>query len=447
MEIMNDRISSTVGGGGLTTGLALGYSGSWNINSSATNSINIFPYNLGTNIAFDTGGAIQGLSQSRNRLAYQGGASDISGMVSVAAFSEADMNGNTGRITYLGDAGNFGGSQQTDKNMLLAKNLQNFLLPPSKCSAPLEAVNDTGAANSLTGGVSIDNVLLNDNMNPGGINGVIYPIIGSVVTIKEVPNSSTAPVNFPMTLDVNTGSVSITPGTPVGSYSLNYEYCQISNPTNCAIATATVNVTIPATVTAVNDYGSAQSLPGGQAIANVLSNDLIDWGAGAVTPTIDKVFMMEIPGTNTSPVNFYISLDTSSGAVLVPPGTPAGDYEFQYRFCEIAYSNNCATATAFIKVTAPMQLNATDNSGTIGSSTGGTAIPNVLSNDTMSDGVGAPITPTVDKVVLSEVPGSNTSPNGFTITLDVSTGAVNVPPNTPAGIYELKYQYCGRIQK
>jgi gliding motility-associated-like protein/uncharacterized repeat protein (TIGR01451 family) len=73
---------------------------------------------------------------------------------------------------------------------------------------------------------------------------------------------------------------------------------------------------------------------------------------------------------------------------------------------------------------------ATNDSGNANGYTGGTAVENVLLNDTYN---GNPAT--LNEVKLSQV--STTNPN---VTLDVTTGKVNVSPNTPAGTYEVVYQ-------
>ncbi|WP_037505981.1 hypothetical protein, partial [Pedobacter jeongneungensis] len=79
-------------------------------------------------------------------------------------------------------------------------------------------------------------------------------------------------------------------------------------------------------------------------------------------------------------------------------------------------------ATVTVTVSAPAMV-ATNDSGNANGYTGGTAVENVLLNDTYN---GNPAT--LNEVKLSQV--STTNPN---VTLDVTTGKVNVAPNTPAG--------------
>lgn len=239
--IINDRLTPASGGGNILTGPNPTYGGTWQINPGAIDNVDSFPNALGESVAFDYGGVLLGPVPPQNRIAFQGQLSDPSAPISVAAFGENDMNGNAGRITFFGDGGNLGQATQADRNMQVIKNLQAFLLAPSACRAPLAAKDDTGAVDEA-GGIAISNVLANDDMNPGGLHGQIIPTLGSVVTMTELPGTNTSPASFPMVLDTNTGSISLSPATPPGIYSLKYQYCQISNPDNCAAATATVTV-------------------------------------------------------------------------------------------------------------------------------------------------------------------------------------------------------------
>ncbi|MGK0176141.1 MAG: hypothetical protein ACI9AT_002531 [Ulvibacter sp.] len=67
------------------------------------------------------------------------------------------------------------------------------------------------------------------------LNGVIVDPAG--LTISSTPTPE---------LTVNTdGSVDVTPGTPEGTYMIDYTICENNNPTNCDAATVTVNVIVP----------------------------------------------------------------------------------------------------------------------------------------------------------------------------------------------------------
>ncbi|TXD47631.1 PA14 domain-containing protein [Polaribacter sp. IC073] len=84
-------------------------------------------------------------------------------------------------------------------------------------------------------------------------------------------------------------------------------------------------------------------------------------------------------------------------------------------------------------VSSPATINAiTDNGGAINENIGGVAVKNVRSNDIFKN-----TTATNNNTVLTSV--NSTHPG---ITLDTSTGAVNVSAAVPAGNYTLKYKIC-----
>ncbi|SHF86366.1 hypothetical protein SAMN05444377_1301, partial [Flavobacterium fontis] len=134
--------------------------------------------------------------------------------------------------------------------------------------------------------------------------------------------------------------------------------------------------------------------------------------------------------TQVSTSNPNVTLDPTTGAVNVAPGTPAGTYTLVYQICEILNPANCDTATVTVTVNAP-QIIANDDNGTpINGFAGGTAFTNVLVNDTLN---GQP-------VVASQVNTTFVSSTNPGITL-VGTDVV-VAPGTPAGSYQLVYQIC-----
>ena len=96
--------------------------------------------------------------------------------------------------------------------------------------AIIEARNDQGFVTENIGGVAVQNVLINDdyagNPNP------------AVADVELIQISSTNPG---VTLNTNTGAVSVAPGTPVGFYELEYNVCDPS-PDNCSTATVFVSV-------------------------------------------------------------------------------------------------------------------------------------------------------------------------------------------------------------
>ncbi|WP_307530168.1 PKD-like domain-containing protein [Pedobacter sp. W3I1] len=271
----------------------------------------------------------------------------------------------------------------------------------------LAATNDSGNANGFTGGTAVENVLANDTYN------------GNPVTLNDVKLSQVSTANPNVTLDVTTGKVNVAPNTPAGNYILVYQIEDKLNPGQTKTATVTITVGAPA-LTATNDSGNANGFTGGTAVENVLANDTYN---GNPT-TLNDVKLSQVSTSNPN-----VTLDVTTGKVNVAPNTPAGTYTLVYQIEDKLNTGQAKTATITITVAAPA-LAAVNDSGNANGFTGGTAVENVLANDTYN---GNPAT--LNDVKLSQVSTSN--PN---VTLDVTTGKVNVAPNTPAGNYILVYQ-------
>jgi len=269
------------------------------------------------------------------------------------------------------------------------------------------ATNDSGSVNGFVGGTAVDNVLLNDTYN------------GAQATLSNVNLSQVSTAHPNITLDAATGKVNVLPGTPAGSYELVYEIEDKLNPGQKKTAIVTITVTAPAMV-AINDSGSVNGFVGGTAVDNVLLNDTYN-GAQA---TLSNVNLSQVSTAHPN-----ITLDVATGKVNVLPGTPAGSYELVYEIEDKLNPGQKKTATITITVGAPIMV-ATNDSGSVNGFVGGTAVDNVLLNDTYN-GTQA----TLSNVNLSQV--STAHPN---ITLDAVTGKVNVLPGTPAGSYELVYE-------
>lgn len=83
---------------------------------------------------------------------------------------------------------------------------------------------------------------------------------------------------------------------------------------------------------------------GGNASINVYNNDIL--GAGSATSA--NVTLTSIPTAQ-------LSINASTGAVSVAPGTPSGIYTINYTICETANSSNCDTATVTVRVATPFE--------------------------------------------------------------------------------------------
>ncbi|WP_165930057.1 gliding motility-associated C-terminal domain-containing protein, partial [Flavobacterium caseinilyticum] len=273
-------------------------------------------------------------------------------------------------------------------------------------AATIVANDDTGSLiNGFTGGTAVTNVLSNDTLN------------GSPVLASEITTSFVSSTNAGITLSGT--SVLVAAGTPSGSYSLIYSICEILNPTNCDTATVTVTVNA-ATIVANDDIGNAvNGLSGGTAFTNVLVNDTLN-GAAVLAEQVNTTF---ISSTNTG-------ITLSGLNVMVAPGTPNGTYSLIYKICEKLNPTNCDTATVTVIVNAATIIANDDNGTPVNGYAGGTAVSNVLTNDTLN---GQP-------VLVSQVNTSFISSTSDGITLNGTT--VVVAAGTPAGTYSLIYKIC-----
>ena len=91
-----------------------------------------------------------------------------------------------------------------------------------------------------------------------------------------------------------------------------------------------------------------------------------------------------------------ILLNVSTGSVFVAVGTAPGAQTLTYRICEIASPSNCDTADVTITVN-PFPIDAVNDTGAA-PRTGGTALGNVLANDTFAGAIA-----TLAKVRLSQL--------------------------------------------
>ena len=189
----------------------------------------------------------------------------------------------------------------------------------------VDAVDDAGSAKT-GGGTGIANVLANDTL------------AGAAATLANVAVSAvTLDPQLSLRADA---SIAVAANTPVGTYAGSYRICEIGNPTNCDDAAVRVSVTAYA-IDAVDDAGSAQSSPGGTAVANVLANDRFD----NAPATLAAVSLTQVSSTSST-----VTLDAATGAVNVAAGSYAGSHALVYRICERASPANCDNATVTVTI-------------------------------------------------------------------------------------------------
>lgn len=288
-------------------------------------------------------------------------------------------------------------------------------------AASISAAYDYSGANGANGGTNIVNIIDNDLLN--GLAPRLPDILITVITPPSHPG---------VTIDVNTGNLSVAPGTPAGTYTVEYRICERLNPNNCANAIATVIVAAPA-IAAIDDVGpTVNGANGGDDVINAFVNDTLN-GIPVVASAITATVLTPATSIGGAPVPL---LDPVTGLVDVPVGTAAGTYTISYRICENNNPTNCANATITIVVTAPIIAASNDTYGAVRSGIGNANAGNVLANDTLN---GAAIVP-ANVAIRVLAPASNPG-----VVLDPATGQISVDPSVPAGTYTITYEICERL--
>ncbi|MEI6195725.1 MAG: Ig-like domain-containing protein, partial [Verrucomicrobiota bacterium] len=263
--------------------------------------------------------------------------------------------------------------------------------------------------NGYVGGTSVNNVLVNDLLNGAALNP-------AAVTTTFVGSSDPK-------ISLSGTSVLVAAGTPAGTYTLTYQICEIINPANCD--TALVRVPVSAAAIVANDDDASgtpvNGYSGGTAVANVLTNDLLN--GAAVIPAKVVITALSDPADG-------VTLNTTTGAVTVSPGVAAGTYTITYQICEILNPTNCDDALITVAVSAPPIIANDDAGSTVNGYTGGTSFTNVLVNDLLN---GVSVIPA--KVTLTFISSSYAG-------VSLSGSNVVVAALTPEGTYTLTYQIC-----
>ena len=294
-------------------------------------------------------------------------------------------------------------------------------------STPIVAKADTytvtnGTSTTTTTGTVFDNDKIGTKTPT--TTDVILTVVTS--TTDVVGATSTPTLN-------NNGTITVPSGTKSGTYQIVYSICERLNPDNCATATATVKVGSTPIVAKADTYTVTNGTSTTTTTGTVFDNDKI----GTKTPTTTDVILTVV--TSTTDVVGATSTPTlnNNGTITVPSGTKSGTYQIVYSICERLNPNNCATATATVKVFVPTVVTPTtieavnDGVTTITSTAGGTT-PSVLTNDKL-DGVP---NPSISSVTLT---WNTATPTGFTLN---PNGTISVAPNTPAGTHTISYTIC-----
>lgn len=274
---------------------------------------------------------------------------------------------------------------------------------------PISATDDAGTINGFTGGTAVNNILANDAFN------------GSTALPANVSISQTT-VNPNIIIDPLSGKVTVASNTPAGVYNIDYKITDKINPLNTATAKIVITVSVPV-ITAMDDAGTINGFTGGTVVNNVLANDSFN----GTTALLANATISQLTFTGN------LTIDPQTGKVIAAPNTPAGIYAINYKITDKINSTNTVTAKVVVTVSTPVII-ATEDAGTINGFTGGTAVNNILVNDTFNG-----TTALLSNVTISQI---TVNPN---ITINQLTGRVNVAPNTPAGVYNIDYKITDKI--
>ena len=187
-----------------------------------------------------------------------------------------------------------------------------------------------------------------------------------------------------------------------------------------------------------DSYTNVNGITGGTP-GNILSNDnfnsLTD-GSATVANVNITVLAPATPAYTGAPIP---SINTTTGDVTVPPGTPAGNYTITYRICSKTTSL-CDDATVTVTVASTTILADDDNfSATPVTSGQATNLPtSVFANDNYNGGAEGSVNST--NATLTTV---GTWPTG--ITINPSTGIVSVAANTAPGLHKVTYNICDKL--
>ena len=273
----------------------------------------------------------------------------------------------------------------------------------------IKANTDTFTITNGASGGTTSSVLTNDSLN-----GHLNPSTTSV-TLTWL----TVPAGVQTHTD---GTLTAPAGTASGTYTVTYSICEVLNPSNCSIATATIAVGAPEIKANTDTFTITNGATGGTT-NSVLTNDSLN---GHLNPSITSVTLTWL----TVPAGVQTHTD---GTLTVPAGTASGTYTVTYSICEVLNPSNCSTATATIAVGAP-EIKANTDTFTITNGANGGTTNSVLTNDSLN----GHLNPSTTSVTLTWL----TVPIGVQTHTD---GTLTVPAGTASGTYTVTYSICEKL--
>ena len=260
------------------------------------------------------------------------------------------------------------------------------------------------------------NVLANDKL------GTTIGLNNSLVTIETTQSVTDIEIKAD-------GKVEVKAGKDAGVYELKYKIKEVADPANESYE-GTVKVVVTNKVVSNDATYTGKPATGTtpREIGNVLDNVRINGATTNPAPN-DVTVSVVTPATGTT-VPSIITTGTDAGKIVVPQGTPAGDYTIVYKVCDNATgaAQTCKQNTATVKVTGndivvnPATKRVPKTGGPV----------DVLDNVTIGG----------DPATKDNVDISITDDDGTGATVDPTTGKINVPSGLAPGEHIITYKVC-----
>ena len=297
---------------------------------------------------------------------------------------------------------------------------------PTLCSEPAEVVVEVTAATPVPP-LSITAVY----------DGVYYIEKGTATTLTSVlandlldsdPATTSnvsltwdisAPAGFTLNAD---GTAHVATDTAVGRYEIPYTICA-KNGTLCSTTKLVVTVLAPTVTPTIEVNGETFTYTGSPTVGNVLTNEKLN---GTPNPSVRSVTISIMP---PPPGAYEPYLDPSTGDVIVPPHTPAGNYTVTYRVCTIDTPVACGVAQVIVVIPA----------------TPTSTVAPIAADDRVETARNTPVT---INVLANDTPNGATTPNVVTAPLNGTAvvnpdGTIEYTPNTGfVGTDRLVYTLC-----
>ncbi|KNG92175.1 DUF11 domain-containing protein, partial [Pseudaestuariivita atlantica] len=257
------------------------------------------------------------------------------------------------------------------------------------------------------------------------LNGIAaQPGTGGTVILSVVVDAGV------LSLDAETGAMTLAAGAPSGTYTLRYRICEAANTDNCAEATETVTVEDLAIVAGAAPVRVLMANTSSQSAGSALedANDRVSGLAASVGDGANVVLTAEDGGSDA------LSLDTATGEIMVAAGTLPGTYTLPYMICDASNTDNCAEATETIQIML-MPLAAAPEPVFV--------MPAQDEPQVVGQVFGAG--DTYDYGALHGMMGSAltfaTDGSSF-LSIDPDTGIMTLGAEAPAGTHTLTYTFC-----